>query len=157
MCLLEGTTLSEGRGSTTPFELCGAPFIEPEEYAAMLNAQNIPGVRFRPTYFRPTFNKFAGRTVGGVFLHLGDPGSFRPFLAGVAVVWAARRLYGDGCGFPHGVYEFNSGRPAFDLLAGNDALRGMIEAGADLKAIAASWASEEDEFRDQANAHQLYD
>ena len=157
MCLLEGTTLSEGRGSTTPFEICGAPFIEPEEYAAMLNAQNIPGVRFRPTYFRPTFNKFAGRTVGGVFLHLSDPGSFRPFLAGVAVVWAARRLYGDGCGFPHGVYEFNSGRPAFDLLAGNDALRGMIEAGADLKAIAASWASEEDEFRDQANAHQLYD
>lgn len=157
MCLLEGTSLSEGRGSTTPFQLCGAPFIEPGEYSALLNAQDVPGVRFRPTYFKPTFNKFAGLASGGVFLHVTDPVSFKPFLAGVAVVWAARKIHGERCSFPRGVYEFNSKHPAFDLLAGNAVLRGMIEAGADITSIAASWISDEERFRETKKSFHLYD
>jgi len=157
MCLLEGTSLSEGRGSTTPFQLCGAPFIEPGEYSALLNAQDVPGVRFRPTYFKPTFNKFAGLASGGVFLHVTDPVSFKPLLAGVAVVWAARKIHGERCSFSRGVYEFNSKHPAFDLLAGNAVLRGMIEAGADITSIAASWISDEERFRETKKSFHLYD
>jgi len=157
MCLLEGTSLSEGRGSTTPFQLCGAPFIDPEEYSALLNAQDVPGVIFRPTYFRPTFNKYSGLALGGVFLHVTDPASFKPFLTGAAVVWAARKLYGERCSFPHGVYEYNSKHPAFDLLAGSAVLRGMIAAGADIMSIAASWISDEERFLETKKSLHLYD
>jgi len=157
MCLLEGTTLSEGRGSTTPFQLCGAPFIRPEEYARLLNEQEVPGVYFRPTHFKPTFNKFAGRNTGGVYLHVTDPKAFLPFLAGVAVVWAARKLYGGPCAFPHAVYEFNSTHPAFDLLAGNEEIRVMIESGKGLSAIASSWSPDEKEFGTGKASYHQYD
>ncbi len=157
MCLLEGTTISEGRGSTVPFQMCGAPFIEPEEYARLLNAQELPGVFFRPTHFKPTFNKFAGEHTGGVCLHVIDRAAFLPFLAGLAVVWAARKLYGERCAFPHGIYEFNSAHPAFDLLAGSAAIREMIETGNGLASIASSWKQGEDGFAAEKTAYHLYD
>ncbi len=156
MCLLEGTILSEGRGTTMPFQLCGAPFIEPEEYARLLNARGVPGVYFRPTYFKPTFNKFAGENTGGVYLHVTDPAVFPPFLAGVAVVWAARKLYGVQCDFPRGVYEFNSTHPAFDLLAGDAAIREMIEAGSDIDSIRSSWMIAEGRFAEAKSSYHLY-
>ena len=127
------------------------------EYARLLNEQEVPGVYFRPTHFKPTFNKFAGRNTGGVYLHVTDPKAFLPFLAGVAVVWAARKLYGGPCAFPHAVYEFNSTHPAFDLLAGNEEIRVMIESGKGLAAIASSWAPDEKEFGTGKASYHQYD
>jgi len=95
--------------------------------------------------------------LGGVFLHVTDPASFKPFLTGAAVVWAARKLYGERCSFPHGVYEYNSKHPAFDLLAGSAVLRGMIAAGADIMSIAASWISDEERFLETKKSLHLYD
>src|SRR5206468_6527578 len=69
MCLVEGTELSEGRGTTRPFEMVGAPFVNPDQWAALLQADKLPGVVFRPCYFEPTFNKFKGQVCGGVQLH----------------------------------------------------------------------------------------
>ncbi len=156
MCLLEGTNLSEGRGSTTPFELFGAPWIEPFGFCRELNALEVPGAFFRPVFFKPTFNKHAGTVCGGAFLHVTDVASFRPFLAGVAVVLTALHLYPEHFRFARGVYEFNAVHPAFDLLAGSGALRAMIAGGRTLPDIEASWLEATRRYSLEKQGHHLY-
>jgi uncharacterized protein YbbC (DUF1343 family) len=128
MCLLEGTNVSEGRGTTTPFENFGAPFAEAERLVSVLNGYDLPGVFFRPVRFKPTFHKFAGRSIDGAFIHVTDPRAFRPFLTGVAVV----KAYHDLCGefaFLRASTMFNDTHPAFDLLTGGPGIREAIEKG----------------------------
>ena len=93
-CLVEGTNLSEGRGTTRPFELFGAPFIHSETIVTVLKEFRLPGVVFRPVSFQPTFQKHAGKGCGGVFLHVTDPVRFRPFRTGCAFVAEAARASG---------------------------------------------------------------
>ena len=93
MCLLEGTNISEGRGTTTPFSNIGAPYINPDEFAEYINAFKMQGVNFRPLYFKPVFDKYAGEIIGGVYVHITDIDKFMPFLAGIAVIKAAFDLY----------------------------------------------------------------
>jgi len=128
MCLLEGTNVSEGRGTTRPFEQFGAPWVHPIELAEALNALGLPGVRFQPTAFRPQFHKYAGQVCGGVFLHVTDVRRFRPFRTGVAVVATLRRMYPDAFRWRTEAYEFVADRLAFDLLCGTSAVRAAIEA-----------------------------
>jgi uncharacterized protein YbbC (DUF1343 family) len=90
-CLIEGTNLSEGRGTTRPFEWVGAPYLDAHAYAEALTAERLPGVVFRPARFRPTFQKWAGRVCEGVHIHVTDRTRFRPFLTGLAVIAVARR------------------------------------------------------------------
>ena len=92
-CLIEGTNLSEGRGTTRPFEWVGAPFVEARELARALNAQRLPGVHFRPCEFQPTFHKWKGRLCGGVNIHVTDRHRFKPYLTGIALIATTRRLY----------------------------------------------------------------
>ena len=92
--VIEGTNLSEGRGTTRPFELIGADFIEPFEWAETLNELNLPGIQFRPVNFQPTFHKFGGQTIGGVALHVTDRAVFQPLRAGLFLLWTVRQLYG---------------------------------------------------------------
>jgi uncharacterized protein YbbC (DUF1343 family) len=92
MCLLEATNISEGRGTTRPFEIFGAPFVDPEALCRELNDLKLPGVFFRESYFQPTFNKFAGELCGGVQIHVLDRNVFRPFQTGVEIVRCLRRL-----------------------------------------------------------------
>ena len=141
-CLFEGTTVSEGRGTTTPFEVIGAPGVSPVELAAELDAQPLSGVRFRPVWFSPTFNKHRGGAVGGVCIHVTDRDLYRPFATGVAMASVFRRHF-EGFSFTRGVYEFNSAYPAFDLLAGGPGIREMIEAGEPVDRILESWSAEE--------------
>jgi uncharacterized protein YbbC (DUF1343 family) len=154
-CLFEGTSVSEGRGTTTPFELSGAPGVRPYGLAGRLNALDLPGVLFRPVYFRPTFNKHGGREIGGVFLHVTDRDMFRPFLTGVAMVVAYHELF-EGFSFLTGAYEFNTTHPAFDLLAGSSAVREAIEAGKPLDRIVALWEKEEKVFSGIAGDYHRY-
>jgi uncharacterized protein YbbC (DUF1343 family) len=156
MCLLEGTNISEGRGTTTPFEIAGAPFVESERLSERLNSMNLPGVYFRPVSFRPTFNKFGGMINNGVYIHVTGCRTYLPFLTGVAFVKAMRGLYGDDITFPHGVYEFNDTHPAFDLLAGGADIREMILAGVELNDISASWRESEREFVERRREFLLY-
>jgi uncharacterized protein YbbC (DUF1343 family) len=140
-CLLEGTTLSEGRGTARPFELVGAPWVEPYRWAAALAERGLPGVHFRPVWFRPVAGKHAGATCGGVQVHVADREAFRPVATGVHLVETARRLWPREFGWRHGEGETGqAGRPlAIDRLYGSPALRQRIDAGEGAEAIIASW------------------
>jgi uncharacterized protein YbbC (DUF1343 family) len=146
-CLLEGTNVSEGRGTTRPFELCGAPWINAHQLAARLRAQNLEGVVFRPVCFQATFHKFAGQVCGGVQLHVTDRETFRPVRTGLAVLAAIREESPERFAWRTEPYEFVADRPAIDLLFGSDRERRGLEAGQLPQGLAAAWLPEEEAFR----------
>jgi uncharacterized protein YbbC (DUF1343 family) len=149
MCLVEGTELSEGRGTTRPFEVVGAPFVsyaESHQLATLLHKEDLPGVRFRPIIFTPGFQKHAGRRCGGVHLHVVDRRTFRPYLTGVAVLRAFRQLFPKNFRWRMREYEFVKDKPAVDLLAGGPELREGIDAGWGLDQLAATWRTAEQAF-----------
>jgi molybdopterin-guanine dinucleotide biosynthesis protein MobB len=128
MCLLEGTNVSEGRGTTRPFELLGAPWLEPLHLSEVLRSRDLPGVAFLPTRFRPAFEKHAGETCGGVMLAVRDSAAFRPFETGLAVIAAIRDLAPGKFRWRSEPYEFDS-RPAIDVLTGSPRFREDLDAG----------------------------
>jgi uncharacterized protein YbbC (DUF1343 family) len=146
MCLLEGTNLSEGRGTTRPFELLGAPWLDPAALAAALDAERLPGVRFRPASFTPAWDKHAGVRCHGVQLHVVDEAAFRPVRAGLACVLHARAQAPERFAWRREPYEFVDGVPAFDLLCGSARERTGIEAGASLRDLTSAWPAEERAF-----------
>lgn len=138
-CLLEGTNCSEGRGTDTPFEIVGAPYVDSEELVDAFNALGLPGVHAAPTSFIPTQQKWRGNFCNGVRWVVEDVRTFRPYLTGLAFVWLLRKMYG-GKGFEWRTapYEFVTTRPAIDLLTGSALFRERIEQGSldDLKCLA---------------------
>lgn len=156
MCLFEGLNISEGRGTTTPFEVFGAPFIDPDELMRRIADMNLKGVAFRPLYFKPTFQKYAGQVVGGLFLHATDNRRFKPFHTGVALIRAIHELYPNELTFEKGVYEFNDIHPAFDLLAGNSRIREMIQSTRPMDEIANTWQKDEETFAEAKQEYHLY-
>ncbi len=157
MCLFEGTNVSEGRGTTTPFELIGADFVDADELADAMNALALPGVCFRPMYFIPTFHKHANTTVGGLYTHVTDAAAFEPFRAGVALVKAVHDLYPAAFAFRTEVYEFETDHLAFDLLCGGSTIRTLIEAGAPLDTIASTWDADQARFAETKRDFHLYE
>ncbi len=155
-CLLEGTNISEGRGTTRPFELVGAPWIEPFQWARALEAESLPGVAFRPAYISPTFHKWSGQACGTVQIHVTDQETFKPFLTGVALVLTARRLWPEAFDWRREPYEFEQERLAFDLLAGTDKLRAMIEEDSPLQDIEESWQKDLEKFSKERERFLLY-
>jgi uncharacterized protein YbbC (DUF1343 family) len=145
-CLFEGTNLSEGRGTTRPFELLGAEGVD-GRWAAEANALGLPGVRFREAYFAPTFSKFQGRTVGGVQIHVHDRAVFDPVRAGIALLVTARSAWS---GF--------AWRPDhwIDRLTGSARVRTMIDAGAGTDEVVAGWQDELAAFRRVRERYLLY-
>ncbi|WP_436493309.1 exo-beta-N-acetylmuramidase NamZ family protein [Actinokineospora sp. HUAS TT18] len=144
-CLFEGTTFSEGRGTTRPFEIIGAPGID-WRWAEELNALGLAGVRFREHYFVPTFGKFVGTACGGVQVHVTDPRRFEAIETAVAMIVTAKR--GRSLGW----------RPDnfIDKLTGSDRFRRMIDAGAGVAEVTGSWAAELAEFRVLREPYLLY-
>ena len=136
---LEGTQMSEGRGTTKPFELNGAPYIEPDAFADALAELDLPGVRFRACGFMPTFQKHAGQACGGVQIHVTERQVFEPVTAGVAIVKIARDMYGDEFKWKEPPYEYEYDRNPFDVIAGTPKLREQLERGDSLDAITRSW------------------
>jgi len=153
---LEGTQMSEGRGTTRPFELVGAPYIDAEEYGRRLNAFDLPGVYFRPTVFQPTFQKHAGRSCGGVQIHVTDRERFRPVKAGVAIVKTAYDMYTDQFRWKEPPYEYVFDKNPFDVIAGTSTLREAIEKGLSLDEIERSWQAGLEAFGRAREAHLLY-
>jgi uncharacterized protein YbbC (DUF1343 family) len=135
-CLLEGTNLSEGRGTTRPFEIVGAPWLDGDALAQGLVRTGLPGFVARPLVFVPTFHKHAGIACGGVQIHVHDRASFRPYATYLALVAIARRVSGEAFAFRTERYEFVDDTPAFDLLTGDAEARTRIEALDDPRAIA---------------------
>jgi uncharacterized protein YbbC (DUF1343 family) len=128
-CLIEGTNLSEGRGTTRPFEIVGAPWIDGVRLAADLQSLAFPGVRARSMTFQPSFHKHAGRVCGGVQMHVTDPTHFRPFATYLALVALARAQAPELFAFRTDAYEFREDVPAFDLLTGDAEARVRISRG----------------------------
>ena len=142
LCLVEGTNLSEGRGTTRPFEIIGAPFLDPTRFVEALRAEKLDGVAFRPTSFCPTFQKHAGQSCGGAMIHVTDRASFQPLRTGVAIMRAAREVGGEQFRWRTERYEFVDDKPAIDLLCGTDAVRRAIDAGQSLDACLSGFTEE---------------
>jgi len=156
MCLIEAANVSEGRGTTTPFELFGAPGIDPFELAARLEAMKFPGVGFRPQFFRPMFQKHAGRTCGGVQLHVTDREKLRSYEVGLWCLAIARELLGDTFLWRQEPYEYEPSdeRPAVNLLTGTRFEEGLDQNG--LRNFIDSFAADEDAFRHTRREFLLY-
>ena len=157
MCLVEGTELSEARGTTRPFELSGAPHLDAHKLAAALEAMELPGVKFRPVVYTPTFHKHAFKANGGVQLHVTNPETFRPYRTGIAFLKAAHDQNPALFKWREKAYEFVDQIPAIDLLCGTDAIRKGIEAGASLDDMSARWPRDEGAFAEERAAFLLYE
>lgn len=153
---LEGTELSEGRGTTMPFELNGAPFIDAYSWAAELRKFDFPGVAFREAYFQPTFSEFAGQTCGGVQIHVTDRNTFTPVIVGIAMVKTVYDMYPDHFQWRQNEYEYEFGKNAMDVVSGTDKIRKGIESGASLGEIESSWQAKLDDFKNLREKYLLY-
>jgi uncharacterized protein YbbC (DUF1343 family) len=156
LCLLEGTNVSEGRGTTRPFEFSGAPWIDPTILVKELNRLNLPGAVFRPLHFSPTFHKWSGHTIGGVQIHVDDRETFSPFRTGVAMVTLFRHLGGEHFEWKQPPYEYEWSKLPFDILCGTDRVRQLIEAEKDLGEIESSWLDDLGAFCDIREGYLLY-
>jgi uncharacterized protein YbbC (DUF1343 family) len=156
LCLLEGTNLSEGRGTTRPFELSGAPWLNEHELAATLTKLKLPGVAFRPAVFEPTFHKWANEKCRGIQTHVVDRRCFKPFLTGIAVLWAARKQDQAKFKWRTREYEFVKNIPAIDLLAGGSWLRQGLEAEATVRELGLMHRASEKAFQNNRKPFLLY-
>ena len=146
-CLIEGTNLSEGRGTTLPFEVVGAPWLDGWALADVLNELRLPGVKFRPVQFEPTDSKWVGQTCGGVQLHVLDRTVFRPLTAGLWLISTVKSLNAD---------DFAWQLPHFDRLMGTDLVRKQLDAGLPVSEIEAGWAPNRANFEAQRHQVLLY-
>jgi uncharacterized protein YbbC (DUF1343 family) len=156
MCLLEGTNLSEGRGTCRPFEQFGAPYLDAADIASALERHRLPGLALRPVHFVPTWDKHRGAGCSGAFLHVTDPEVFASVRTGLAVVAEARKRGGREFQWRAEAYEFVTDVPAFDLLCGNARVRVALEQGADFEDVAALLDGAEAAFLERRRPHLLY-
>lgn len=157
MCLLEATRISEGRGTTRPFEQCGAPGLDAHKLASILNRKNLPGVQFRPAYFKPGFQKHAGQVCAGVFLHVTDRHSFKPLVTGIGVLRALSQEFPDVLQWRTEAYEFVEDIPAIDLLYGHPELRErLLATHLSLLDIEQSWEPDTQAFLPLRREYLLY-
>ena len=156
MVLLEGTILSEGRGTTRPFELFGAPWLDPTALTAHLTDAHLPGVRFRPCHFEPTFQKHAGHLCGGAQLHVTDPHAFEPVRTAVEILVAARALAPHDFAWRNPPYEYEETLPPIDILWGHSGLRTGVEEGVKTDEILELAEADLEMFGQSVQPHLLY-
>ncbi|HEY6121252.1 MAG TPA: DUF1343 domain-containing protein, partial [Pyrinomonadaceae bacterium] len=152
----EGTQMSEGRGTTRPFELIGAPYVVPEEYAEALNAMRFPGVFFRSCVFQPTFQKHGGVSCGGVQIHVTDRSQFQPVVTGIAMVQTAYEMYKENFRWKEPPYEYVYDQNPFDVISGTTRIRAAIEQGTSISAIKNEWQPALKEFESTRERYLAY-
>jgi len=144
--LFEGTNVSEGRGTTKPFEIVGAPWLVADRFADAMNRLDLPGVRFRPVVFEPTFHKHACVSCGGCQIHVRDRAAFRSAETGVALIATCRAAGSEHFRWRDPPYEYEHHKLPIDILAGSPELREQIERGTSAREIARSWEGSVREF-----------
>jgi uncharacterized protein YbbC (DUF1343 family) len=154
--LFEGTLLSEGRGTTRPFELLGAPWIDAERFASAMNARKLAGVHFRPAVFEPTFQKHARTSCGGCQIHVLDRGALQPCSVAAALLLEFRRAAPDRFAWRQPPYEYEHDKLPIDILAGSPDLREQIDADQPLDVIVGSWQGEIEAFRRMREEFLMY-
>ena len=155
-CLVEGTNLSEGRGTTRPFEWIGAPYLDGPRLARALERRGLPGVRFRPVGFEPAFHKWKSQRCGGVQIHVTDAARFKPFAAYLALIAEARRQAPRHFRWRRPPYEFERVRLPMDLLCGGPGIRRAIERGVSLARLETSWRPDLARFARARRPYLLY-
>ncbi|MFZ5993864.1 MAG: exo-beta-N-acetylmuramidase NamZ family protein [Thermodesulfobacteriota bacterium] len=153
----EGTNVSEGRGTTRPFELFGAPFIEPARLKERIAKRRIAGVIFREAWFQPTFHKWAGEVCGGLQIHVTDPRVYRPYYTTLCLLQDILALYPDNFAWRQPPYEYEYEKLPIDLILGDDAVRYALEEGADLIDLTASWEDDLASFEELRRGFFLYE
>jgi uncharacterized protein YbbC (DUF1343 family) len=146
LCLLEATELSEGRGTTRPFQLLGAPGLDPLSLHAAVSALGSPGLSALPAFFRPQHQKHAGQLCAGLELVITDKAALRPYAFGVRLLQLLHRSMEKGLPWRQKPYEFVADRPAIDLLVGGDELRTALDSGEDVEVWLATWRRDEEAF-----------
>ncbi len=155
-CLIEGTNLSEGRGTTRPFEIVGAPWLDPWDLAGRLAGERLRGVVFRPLHFTPTFQKYAGLVCGGVQIHVTDRRSFRPFITYLLLIHHARQLAPAAFAWRQPPYEYETEKLPIDILCGTDLIRRHLEAGQSPRLLERAWRRDAASFRRRRQPYLLY-
>jgi uncharacterized protein YbbC (DUF1343 family) len=155
--IFEGTQVSEGRGPTRPFEILGAPYIEPYRLVEDLNGYQLPGVLFRPVYIEPTFHKFTGERCGGIQIHVASRIEFKPVLTAVAIIKSIRQLWPDRFAWKQPPYEYERDKLPFDVICGGSRLREQIELEVPISEIEAGWRAAVDDFASKRSGSLLYD
>jgi uncharacterized protein YbbC (DUF1343 family) len=156
MCLLEGTNVSEGRGTTRPFEMFGAPWVDSDQLMRNLEKYRIPGVAFRPTFFIPTFNKYRNQLCKGVHMYVTDRKRFDPVLAGLQVIKTIHDLYQDDFHWRQPPYEFEREKMPFDILIGNAWVRKELENNTSINTLVKKWQADLIRFKRLRNKYLLY-
>ena len=156
MVLLEGTNLSEGRGTTRPFELTGAPWIEPEKFARRLSSAGLEGVLFRPIHFEPAWDKYQGNTCGGVQIHVTKRKAFQPVRCAVTILDVAASLYPGEFSWSEPPYEYEFDRRPIDVISGGPEIRETIDSGGGTAALFEKWKTEEQGFKRSRRPFLLY-
>jgi uncharacterized protein YbbC (DUF1343 family) len=154
--LFEGTRLSEGRGTTRPFELIGAPWIDGDRLADAMNARGLPGVHFRPVFFEPTFQKHARQTCGGCQIHVTDRHAFRPLRTAVELIEGFHAESPSRFAWREPPYEYEHDKEPIDILYGSDRLRMAIAEGRGVSELIAGWKPDEEAFRRQRERFLIY-
>jgi len=154
--LWEGTNISEGRGTTLPFELCGAPFVDTGAVLDFLAAIPLPGCVLRPLVFEPTSNKWAGTPCRGFHLHVTDHAAFLPYRTSLAILQAMMRLYPNEFALKPPPYEYEYEKVPLDLIMGDNTLRPNLATGEDLLALEAGWQRELQVFAAMRERYFLY-
>ncbi len=154
--LWEGTNVSEGRGTTRPFEIFGAPFLDPEALLRQLGGNRLPGVFLRPVAFEPTWNKWRGVLCRGFQMHVIDRSRFRPYAVSLEILHAVMRLYPDSFQWKAPPYEYEYQRLPIDLILGNKTLRRHLEEAETVKDLSVSWRSDVESFRHHSEPFLLY-
>jgi uncharacterized protein YbbC (DUF1343 family) len=154
--LLEGTNLSEGRGTTRPFEVWGAPYLDPIALRARFEKRRLPGCVLREHDFQPTFHKWRGEVCRGFQIHVTDAARYQPYLTTLALLQDVVSLHGDRFAWKQPPYEYVTDRLPIDVLTGDPRVREAIDAGEGLRELAAGWRGEIKAFTREADAHRLY-
>jgi uncharacterized protein YbbC (DUF1343 family) len=154
--LLEGTNVSEGRGTTRPFEIFGAPWIDIRAVRERFTRRRLPGFILRPHSFEPTFHKWAGQVCHGFQIHVTDRRTFRPYLATLALLQDIIAEHREHFAWKQPPYEYVTDRLPIDVMLGDPAVREALESGADLRALERSWRGEIEAFRKESLRFRLY-
>lgn len=140
--LLEGTNLSEGRGTSQPFECFGAPFIDPHQLRQKLEKRKLPGVQFREISFNPKFDKWEGKTCHGLQIHATDPKSYKPYYTTLAIIQEVMKLWPEDFSWRPPPYEYEFEKLPIDIITGDEAIRKTLKMGGDLDEMEGDWQAE---------------
>lgn len=152
----EGTNVSEGRGTTQPFELFGAPYLDPERIIQVLGGRFLPGAILRPMEFEPTFNKWQGQACRGFQLHVTDPAGFRPFKTSLALLQAILHCHKEAFQWKKPPYEYEYDRSPIDLILGDQQVRLRLEAMEPIDSLEASWQEQLAAYDEMRRKYYLY-